>query len=103
MNGRAIPKTRVFVEICLDDGTAFSANMFVQNQSRLSDVLNDDRKFLPMQTIDGKLLAIAKTAIKYVTLPVGCGSGGESARHCRAPTHAVLSQAGSVGLPDEKV
>lgn len=69
MNPRVIAKTAVFVDICLDDGTTFSGNMFVQNQARLSDVLNDERKFLPVQMTDGKYLAISKTAIKHVTLP----------------------------------
>lgn len=44
--------------------------MFVPAQQRLSDMLNDDRKFVPLQMSDGLTIAIAKTAIKHVTLPV---------------------------------
>ncbi len=70
MNGQAriLPKAAVAVEVSLTDGTTFFGNIFVHNQARLSDVLNDDRKFLPVQGMDGKFLAIAKSFIKQVTL-----------------------------------
>ena len=68
-NPRAIAKTPVLVELSLADGSNLIGNIFVHSQARLSDVLNDDRKFLPVQTIDGRLMAIAKTHITQVSLP----------------------------------
>ena len=50
------------------DGTSFNGSIFVHPQARLSDVLNDERKFLPVQCLDGKFLAIAKSFIKHATL-----------------------------------
>jgi|SRR5690242_5382602 DnaJ-domain-containing protein 1 len=69
-NPRAVAKTAIFVDVALEDGTQLSGNMFVPAQQRLSDMLNDERKFVPLQMSDGITLAIAKTSIKYVTLPV---------------------------------
>ncbi len=65
---RALPKSPVLVEVLLTDGSTFHGNIFVHRQARLTDVLNDDRQFLPVQTADGRYLAIAKSYIKQVTL-----------------------------------
>ncbi len=68
VKGRAVEKT-AFLEFSLADGTTFEAKIFVPVQGRLTDVLNDERKFLPVETADGQLLALAKSAIKYVSTP----------------------------------
>ena len=68
-NSRTLPKTTVGVEISLTDGSTLHGKLFVQHQGRLADVLNDDRSFLPVETMEGALLAVAKTAIKQVLLP----------------------------------
>ncbi len=65
---RALPKSPILVEVSLTDGSIFHGNIFVHRQARLTDVLNDDRQFLPVQTTDGRYLAIAKSFIKQVTL-----------------------------------
>jgi len=56
------------LEFSLADGSIFRGKIFVPVQTRLSDVLNDHRQFLPVESEDGVLLALAKCSIKYVTL-----------------------------------
>lgn len=65
---RKIPKSAVLAEILLDDGSTISGSLFQSNQGRLTDVLNDERKFLPVQTADGNFIALAKSAIQKVSL-----------------------------------
>ena len=62
-----VPKTAVLVEITLSDGSIMSGNLFMTNQSRLSDVLNDERKFLPVQTLEGKFVCLRKSVIQKVS------------------------------------
>jgi DnaJ-domain-containing protein 1 len=69
-NTRTVQKTAILVEISLADGSVILGKIFVPNQGRLTDVLNDDRNFLPVESSDGTTIAIAKTAIKQVSLPV---------------------------------
>jgi DnaJ-domain-containing protein 1 len=69
-NTRAVQKTAILVEISLADGSVILGKIFVSHQGRVSDVLNDDRAFLPVESSDGTTCAIAKTAIKQVSLPV---------------------------------
>jgi DnaJ-domain-containing protein 1 len=65
-----ITKHKIAVELELDDGRKLLGGLFVQPQKRLSDMLNDDRQFLPFETTDGRFMALAKTAIRAV-LPIG--------------------------------
>ncbi|HXJ00649.1 MAG TPA: J domain-containing protein [Micropepsaceae bacterium] len=69
-NSRTLQKTAVMVEISLNDGSRLVGKLFVSPQGRLSDVLNDDRQFLPVEGTDGTMFVLAKSAIKQVTLPV---------------------------------
>ena len=65
---RKIPKSAVLAEILLADGSTVLGTVFQPNQGRLTDVLNDDRKFLPVQMAEGNFVAIAKSAIQKVSL-----------------------------------
>ena len=56
------------LEFALADGSSLRGKIFVPVQTRLSDVLNDSRQFLPVESSDGVLLALAKSSIKHVTL-----------------------------------
>jgi hypothetical protein len=56
------------LEFSLADGSILRGKIFVPIQTRLSDVLNDPRQFLPVESSDGALLALAKSSIKHVTL-----------------------------------
>ena len=96
-NPRAVAKTAIFVDVCLVDGTQLSGNMFVSAQSRLSDMLNDDRQFVPLQMSDGLTLAIAKAAIKHVSLPVA-----EVAAYRGSDPHKVLGVEPGVSLEELK-
>lgn len=67
LNSRKIPKTKIMVEIVLDDGQAVHGTIFIAPQGRMTDVLNDERQFLPVDRADGTFIALAKSAIRYVT------------------------------------
>jgi len=69
MNARAVTITAV--EIALFDGTSVAGKIFVPAQGRVSDVLNDERDFIPVECRSGAFVALAKKAIKHVMLPVG--------------------------------
>ncbi len=66
-SGDKIHKNKVEVKIELDDGTTMLAGVFLTAQQRLSDMLNDDRRFLPLQTTDGIITNLRKNAIYRVT------------------------------------
>jgi DnaJ-domain-containing protein 1 len=68
-NSRTVHKTGVLADIHLTDGSVLRGKLFMPQQGRLSDVLNDDRMFLPIENMDGTPLALAKTSIKQVSLP----------------------------------
>jgi DnaJ-domain-containing protein 1 len=83
------------VEITLADGTTFYAKVFVTMQGRISDLLNDERLFLPVER-DGEDLALAKTSIRQVRMPAA-----------KAPTqskcpYAVLGLAEGASIEDIK-
>jgi hypothetical protein len=67
-SSRAVQRNAVLVEITLADGTSLRAKVFVPVQGRISDVLNDDRPFLPVES-EGEHLALAKSAICKVRMP----------------------------------
>lgn len=67
-NSRAVQRNAVPVEITLTDGQSFCGKLFLPVQGRISDLLNDDRQFLPVEC-DGEHLALAKSAIRQVRMP----------------------------------
>lgn len=62
-----ITKQKLEVQIELDDGARLLGFLFVKQMQRLSDLLNDERCFLPFQTLDGLVIHIKKTAITKIT------------------------------------
>lgn len=68
-NSRKLQKTPVLVELQIVDGSKIHGKLFATPQERLIDVLNDNRTFLPVETMDGTILALAKTAIQQVVMP----------------------------------
>ena len=68
-NSRKLQKIPVLVEIILSDDSKIHGRLFLSPQERLIDALNDNRSFLPIETMDGSVLALAKTGIKHVVLP----------------------------------
>ena len=62
-------KKSLDLEFSLTDGSTLRGKIFVPVQARLTDVLNDQWQFLPIEKADGVLLALAKSSIKHVTIP----------------------------------
>jgi len=96
-NQRIAHKTGILVEISLVDGTTLYGKLFVPNQGRLSDLLNDERKFLPVDTMDGGFLALAKSAIKQVLLPAP-----DTAPYAGNNPHSILGVREGVSLGELK-
>jgi DnaJ-domain-containing protein 1 len=67
-SSRLIQRSAVPVEITLSDGASLRAKVFLTMQGRISDLLNDERHFLPVEC-EGEHLALAKSAIKQVRMP----------------------------------
>ena len=65
-----ITKHKIQVEIELVDGRRLLGFLFISPQKRLTDMLNDDRAFLPFETTDGRFMALQKTAFRCVA-PMG--------------------------------
>jgi DnaJ-domain-containing protein 1 len=62
-----ITKTKLEVEVRLDDGEVMTGSLFVSPQGRLSDMMNDERRFLPFERSDGTFLMLKKDACRSVT------------------------------------
>lgn len=58
-----IPKQRVRVELRMVDGTVHIGEMFVTNDQRTLDILNDRRPFLPLELGDGEVVLLSKSTI----------------------------------------
>ncbi len=61
-----ISKWQIEVRVELHDGTRLLGFLFVTQTQRLSDLLNDARSFLPMQTADGLIAQLAKSTIAKI-------------------------------------
>lgn len=64
---RKTPKLKCESEVRLSDGTRLLANLFIAPQGRISDLLNDEREFLPIELTDGRTIVLRKSAITQVT------------------------------------
>jgi DnaJ-domain-containing protein 1 len=62
-----IDKWQVEAELVLVGGTRLLGILFVKPMQRLSDLLNDSREFLPLQTTDGPIVHIRKSTIAKAT------------------------------------
>ena len=60
-------KHRIAVELELDSGEILLGNLFLSHQQRLSDALNDDRRFLPLEIGEGEILHLAKHKVGRVS------------------------------------
>lgn len=59
-------KTRVAVELLLADGSQVIGHVFVGQHARVSDELNDDRRFLPVELGSGRVVNLSKASIVRV-------------------------------------
>ncbi len=62
-----VGKDKVEVQVELDDGVRLLGFLFVKQGQRISDLLNDERGFLPLLTSDGLVVLLKKAAIARVT------------------------------------
>jgi len=59
-------KKKVLVELELDGGTILNGYLFVGQTQRLSDLMNDDRIFLPFEALDGAVTIFTKSMTRRV-------------------------------------
>jgi DnaJ-domain-containing protein 1 len=57
-----ITKQKITVEVELEGGKTLHGYMFLKPQGRLTDMMNDERIFLPFETTDGKFFVLKKSA-----------------------------------------
>ncbi len=62
-----VQKRKIEVEVKLNDGTKLMGALFVHAQQRLSDLLNDQRQFLPLLTSAGVIINLSKSYVFQVT------------------------------------
>jgi hypothetical protein len=63
---QAISRTRCKVRLVGFNDTLTEAHVFLAYNQRLSDLLNDDRDFLPLETDEGEVKVVSKRAIMEV-------------------------------------
>ena len=61
-NSEKITKQKITVEIELEGGKSLVGYMFLKPQGRLTDMMNDERIFLPFETTEGKFFVLKKSA-----------------------------------------
>ncbi len=60
-------KSKLEVEVEFTDGARLLGSLFTKQMQRLSDLLNDPREFLPVQTPEGLIVHLRKATIARVT------------------------------------
>ena len=62
-----VVKSKVDVQVELNTGKQFLGAFFLRRNQRISEVLNDERVFLPVETTDGLIIQLHKGMIAKVT------------------------------------
>jgi DnaJ-domain-containing protein 1 len=62
-----VEKQRILVEVQLTTGVSLFGYIYAGRGTRVSDVLNDPRAFLPFENVDGRTTLHAKTSILQVS------------------------------------
>jgi DnaJ like chaperone protein len=65
--GQRKARNKYAVEIELEDGKVQTLFVFVAPNTRVIDMLNDERMFIPFETTDGNIIMYKKSAIKRLT------------------------------------
>jgi len=65
-NEKMVFKKKLLVELELDSGTIMNGYLFVGQTQRLSDLMNDDRTFLPFEDMDGAITIFTKAMARRV-------------------------------------
>ena len=66
-NSEKITKQKITVEVELENGNSLVGYMFLKPQGRLTNMMNDERVFLPFETMDGKFFVLKKSACLSVS------------------------------------
>ena len=66
-SGEKTTKSRFEATIELVDGSSVLGVFFVSPQARFSDLLNDQREFLPIEMTDGSITVVRKSSIVRAT------------------------------------
>ena len=61
-SSQKITKHKITVVIELEGGRSLTGYMFIKPQGRLTDMMNDERIFLPFETTDGRFFVLKKEA-----------------------------------------
>ena len=67
MEEAKLQKQKLSVEMEIDGGARLMGHMFVAQNQRLPDLLNDNRDFLPFETTEGLITIVRKSTIRRVT------------------------------------
>jgi len=59
-------KIKIDVQVELHNGTQLLGVLFLRRDQRMSDLLNDQRDFLPLETTDGLIINLAKAYVAKV-------------------------------------
>ncbi len=65
-NEKMVFKKKLLVELELDSGAIMNGYLFVGQTQRLSDLMNDDRTFLPFEDMDGAITIFTKAMARRV-------------------------------------
>ncbi len=57
------PKQEASVRLCLVDGSTVEGVVFLKNDERLIDLLNDHRSFFPLRRLEGDTVIVAKSGV----------------------------------------
>ena len=68
-------KDKTSVTIRQYDGSDLEGYLFVPVHDRLVDVMNDDRQFLPFESMDGDFIVLAKASIVSISAGKASASG----------------------------
>jgi len=72
-------KNEISVTITLASEAPFDAAVFIKNDERLIDLLNDDRLFIPVKRGDGATLILSKSSIVSIVEGLEIKPGSENA------------------------
>ncbi len=65
-NEKFVFKKKLLVELELDTGTLMNGYLFLGQTQRLSDLMNDDRTYLPFEDMDGAITIFTKGMARRV-------------------------------------
>ena len=65
-SGQRLSKIEIDVQVELDDGSKFLGSLALSQGQRVSDLLNDERQFIPIHLPGGSVVILRKTIIAKV-------------------------------------